>query len=412
MTDVTSNVLDELNTIPGLFGRNGLSRLEAARPTILAFCERYSPEDVDAVSAMGPAEIETYLQQLDKRILDFGFDTQEKDILFATVEDTSTNEQIVSLATDTPTPDFETIILEREGDVYPKLIAVSIPNTLDVESISTNGGIPMHIFFHPTIGQNIAEYYTATSVQGRESLKSTLDGNYYPYGWDFLYYIFLRNLTYEANTNIDSNGMLLEWAGKGLLYQIEKSGKIAVNVIPILDASRNAGDFENPELLLGILKEIQQFVTTYKGYEDNGLLPIGYTAVSAFSSGHLCVNKLMQQYNNDTFSEFYQDVLQELYMFDAPQQTNDTWVSLATAWANKYENKIIRAYSQWIPKNVNRLLASGQSPKQGEIILNSDNANFSFAWLNSSFFKGKMTNYGDWQSIHQAIPSIMLVDSL
>jgi hypothetical protein len=99
-------------------------------------------------------------------------------------------------------------------------------------------------------------------------------------------------------------------------------------------------------------------------------------------------------------------------MFDAPVQTNDNWVQLANAWAQKYGvEKVIRAYSQWTPTNVNLLLAKGQAPISSKLVVNSDNPNRSFAQLGQAYFKNIISN-SDWQAMHQAIPSLMLNDAL
>jgi hypothetical protein len=412
MNDVTTRVLDELNTIPGTTARPGLSRIEESKPFIYEFIQRYFAEDFDEAAAMNNDELFTYLQTLDKRILDFGFDTQEKQVRFTTVEDSSVNEQTLLLTDNQTQPDFETIILERDGDVIPKLVAVSLPASLDLSSFTEGGGLPFHVFFHPTLGQNTASYYTAVNQPGRESLKDTIDGNYSPYGWDFLFFIILRNLSYQANTNINANNVINEWAGKGLLYQIANADKNVINIIPVLDPQKNGGDFERPDTHLQILKEVQQFLLNRQGDVNESLLPVGKCAVSAFSSGHLCSNNLLQASGNNSFSEFYGDVLQEVYMFDAPVQTNDNWVQLANAWAQKYgDEKVIRAYSQWTPTNVNLLLAKGQAIRNSKLVLNSDNPNRSFALLGQPFFKDIISN-SDWQAMHQAIPSLMLNDAL
>lgn len=411
MNDVTSRVLDELNTIPGTSVRPGLSRIEDAKPFIYEFVQRYFASDYDNVVVMNNDELFGYLQTLDKKVFDFTFDTQEKEVSFTSVEDTSVNEQTLSITNNQTQPDFETIILERDGDVTPKLVAVSLPASLDLSSF-TEGGLPFHVFFHPTLGQNIASYYTAVNQTGRESLKDTIDGNYSPYGWDFLFFIVLRNLSYQANTNINANNVINEWAGKGLLYQIANADKNIINVIPVLDPQKNGGDFEKPDSHLQILKEVQQFLLNRQGEANENLLPIGKCAVSAFSSGHLCSNNLLQAAGNDSFSEFYGDALQEVYMFDAPVQTNDNWVQLANSWAQKYgEEKVVRAYSQWTPTNVNLLLAKGQTPVSSKLVVNSDNPNRSFAQLGQAFFKNIISN-SDWQAMHQAIPSLMLNDAL
>ena len=78
MNDVTTRVLDELNTIPGTAARPGLSRIEDAKPFIYEFIQRYFAEDFDKAAAMNNDELFSYLQTLDKRILDFSLYTGKK----------------------------------------------------------------------------------------------------------------------------------------------------------------------------------------------------------------------------------------------------------------------------------------------------------------------------------------------
>ncbi|KLT63751.1 hypothetical protein [Pedobacter sp. BMA] len=412
MIDVTTRVLDELNAIPGTTSRPGLSRFDEARFFIEAFCGRYIPDDYERATQMTNDELWEYWITVDKRSMEFEFDKQEKELLFIECEDNSVNEQTLNVVNYIADPDFKTVVLEREGDVYPKLIVLSIPNLLNISDYTDAGGIPFHVYFHPTLGQNIASHYTAVNEPGRASLKDTVDNHFMPYGWDFLFFIGLKNMTYRTSTNLDVNGKVDVWAGKGLLYQINNSGKYLPNVIPILDPTRNAGDFEDPQLLLQILKELQQFIILHNGFESPELLPVGKSAISAFSSGHICFNHLLQHATNTDLGEFFGDTLQEVYMFDAPKDTNTSWVANAHAWATTYgDDKVIRGYSQWDPNNTSLLLARGQSIMQGKNIINSDNPNRSFALIGQSFFTDILAS-ADWQSIHQAIPSLMLYDAL
>jgi len=140
---------------------------------------------------------------------------------------------------------------------------------------------------------------------------------------------------------------------------------------------------------------------------------LGATAISAFSSGHLSFNNLLRYAGNSTDTDvFFADTLQEVYMFDAPSGTNDQWVALANAWAQKYgEQKVVRGYSQWKPTNVSLLLGSAQQVEEGKVIVNSENDNRSFALLGVPFFKDAISG-GNSQSIHQVIPALMLNDAL
>ncbi|MEJ7559910.1 MAG: hypothetical protein WKF66_16480 [Pedobacter sp.] len=412
MIDVTTRVLDELNAIPGTTDRPGLSRFDEARFFMESFCERYIPDDFELVRQMSDKDLWEYWKTVDKRSLEFEFDRQEKEVLFIECEDNAVNEQTLIAVNYVADPDFKTVILEREGDVYPKLIVLSIPNLLNISDFTDAGGIPFHVYFHPTLGQNIASHYTAVNEAGRKSLKDTIDNHFMPYGWDFLFFIGLKNLTYRTSTNLDSNGKVDVWAGKGLLYQINNSGKYLPNIIPILDPAKNAGDFEDPESFLQILKEIQEYIIIDGGFESGGMLPVGRSAISAFSSGHISFNNLLQHAKKENLSEFFGDTLQEIYMFDAPKGTNTAWISNAHAWASIYGyDKVIRGYSQWDPKNTHLLLAEDQAIEQGKNIINSDNPNRSFALIGQSFFANILAS-ADGQSIHQAIPGLMLYDAL
>lgn len=412
LLDVTPRVLQELSSIPGCASRKGLDRRAYAAEFVI---QKIQQTDPDYAYELRQSQIDNNLSAVE--LLDKIVDEQQYDWLsdlnlpliesFTDLISTTdeSDETLLTPYANTLTeldPDHDVFVLEREGNVHPKLLFVSWPRTLNPKlNEDLNTPIPYFIFIHPSLGQNMSAYYEARAQKGRESLKSLEDDAFYPYGWDYLYFIGVNNL-------FDFN--------KRIAYQVAASGKDVVSIIPILHETQGAGDLLNPAKMGNILASIQAFQLSALGLisEESENPQVGPVAIGAFSAGHIFVNNLLSKIQANP--ALFEEQFQELYMFDAPEGgVNSTWVSLAQSWANKFgEDKTVRVYSQWVPSNAIKLLSKGQSVKTGKIRVNAQNANRSVGIFPSLFFKNalEMEALPDWQQVHQLIPGFFIADAM
>ena len=411
LSDVTSRILHELSSIPGSSSRQGLDRRASAEMFVLQKIQQIDPSYAEELK-QNQIDNNWSAEELLDVISDAGYDWLP-DLSLPLAEsftdlksapddlDDTLYTPFVDTLMDLD-PDHDVFVLEREGNVHPKLLFVSWPRSLNTKlNEDLNTSIPFFIFIHPDLGQNMGSYYEARAQKGRESLKSIEDDSFYPYGWDYLYFIGINNL-FDFNKRIS--------------YQVAASGKDVVTVIPILHETKGAGDILNPLKMSNILASIQAFQRSTLGLntEDSDGSAVGPVAIGAFSAGHLHVNNLLSRIQAN--GTLFQEQFQELYMFDAPEGgVNTTWVALAQSWANKFgDDKTVRVYSQWVPSNAPQLLGKGQSIKTGKIRFNANNSNRSVGIFPSLSFRKvlELEASPTWQQVHQWIPKYFIADAL
>jgi hypothetical protein len=273
--------------------------------------------------------------------------------------DKNTDEVNLQLFKQIPNSDSFNFILEREGHVQPKLIAVSIPKA---SSFKSKTSLPFLIYFRPLLGQNIEKrfggsyprkpgYYMGYENLANEPLrtlsesKKNIEKNFYPFGWDYLYFNFWPYMNYVDNPIIN----FLSSSFVGLPDQIKISNKEVVLIIPILSNEKKAGDFTEPDKLLVLLNQLQEFILREKLQNtDTGPFQLGRVAVGAFSAGNALTIKLLQNSSH----WFCRKHLQEVYGVDPPYNpqnhvdTAEEWIQSVLAWSSKDANKIIRLYTQ------------------------------------------------------------------
>jgi len=282
-------------------------------------------------------------------------------------------------------PDTEDLVLEVAGVDAPQLIAVSWPRALrrTIDSDPT----PFLIYFHPTVGQNVgAGFYEGPDLGS------------YPFGWDYLFYGLWRYLNYMGDP------ITVDPYPKGLPYQVAASGKHAVLVLPLNKKRIEVGAFLDAASAEELLREIQAFMFRREGiYEPPEL---GRTALAAFSDGNPLVARFLGLLINQRHL-FYQNILKEVYMFDAPRNSVLNWVAQAIRWARAGDgtDKMIRIYTRNNSPSHSTLL--GQStPAVPLFVASSSNGLRTAAVLPMAAWRST-----DWQTVHQLISATMLTDA-
>ncbi|MES2732355.1 MAG: hypothetical protein V4714_11415 [Bacteroidota bacterium] len=401
LSDVTDRVLREINLVPGGNQRPGTANRAFDVGALLQEKMAALPDDADKSTWQA---LLLGCEDNNIPILDSWDSRPLSAVSKLTAQATSDpNEfRIIHELADFTGADAFQVVLERSGDVHPKLLAVSFPKSL-LEQEKT----PFLIYFHPTLGQAVSSgYYTAAS-----NLKSPEDNQFYPYGWDFLFHVFWKYLNYtdrEFNTAYSL----------GLNYQVGLSGKDVAIVLPIFHPNDNinVGDFNQPDKILTLLGEIKWFFTQQVAM--NGALPSPdnfRVAMGAFSSS----NNLLANLINKTQASFCKDVLKEVYFFDPPQGIGDSCIAAALNWARNDQEKHIRFYSQWSFGTHSQILSNKKSVQSPKLVLNPDNPRRSAALLGQSFWETivnaevlKDIQSRGWAAVHSLIPSTMLVDAL
>jgi hypothetical protein len=366
----------------------------------------------------------------------------------------NTDEITLQLFNQISNSDSFNFILEREGHVQPKLIAVSIPK---VSSFKKKSSLPFLIYFRPLLGQVIEKRFGGSSggkpgfYVGYENLaneplralsepEKRIEKNFYPFGWDYLYFIFWQYMNYVDTPIINSSFF-------GLPDQIKIANKEVVLIIPILSNEKKAGDFTEPDKLLVLLNQLQEFILREKlGNTDTGPFQLGRVAVGAFSAGNALTIKLLQ---NSSHS-FCRNYLQEVYGFDPPYNpkgkvyTGEMWIQSVLAWSSKDINKIIRLYTQTSYPSIKKIANAVEDGKiektkdgNRSVLLTREEAwktllgqeviQFSdllksqlsiplqeknIKKIGSIFIKNNFKGWDIYNIIHHLIPSTMLTDAL
>lgn len=402
LTDVTDRVLRELNLVPGGGQRPGAAnRAGDAGPWLQAKMGEL-PDDADKSTWQS---LLLACEANDVTLLDT-WDPQPLSAIAGLVAQSTPDPQVFTLADGAfdfdGSAEVQHVVLERPGNVFPKLLAVSFPKSL-LDSAET----PFLIYFHPTLGQAVPSgYYTAAP-----NLKSPEDQQFYPYGWDFLFHGFWKYLNYSSPDFTTGYNI-------GLDYQVAQSGKDVAVVLPIFHSSDsiNVGDFMKPDQIMLMLAEIKWFFTQQVEMATNKPTAANFrVAMGAFSSATSLLATLLANVN----SVFCRDVLREVYFFDAPQGVGATCVTAALNWAKDNPDKHVRFYSQWTYANYNQVLGGKKTVQNSRLVVHPTNPTRSVALVPQAFWEPLVNDVAlkdikarGWAAIHALVPSTLLADAL
>ncbi|TAE55409.1 MAG: hypothetical protein EAZ89_05645 [Bacteroidetes bacterium] len=412
LTDVTARALTEINQVPGYPGRDrGVVRVpEVIGPAISAVASHPNWDTAEkrlqlVYELTGREDYAATAQQIGSwniRWLPSWPNLAPDSLYFSGL---TSSRPDIQLQRHWVEPRMKSFVLERAGDVHPKLISVTYPEHLGErlrERPSEAAAMPFLVYYHPTLGQATSSYNTA------ENLKSQQDGNYYPYGWDFLFHVFWKYLSYRGYS------VNMEYS-MGLAYQLAASGKDVVLIIPVLSKQDaiNVGDFNDPGKSLDLLRSIQQFVATQERVRPAA--DVGRVALAGFSNGNNMVTSMLAR-NHLYLRQF----VKEAYMFDAPATPGVSWINAAKVWAGTDTSKVIRIYAQ--SQFVNSRDITGGAALRSGIAVNHPARPWSVALLDRPYWsplvqihEPSSTDYFQsrtYWAIHSMIPATMLTDAL
>ena len=402
LTDVTERVLRELSLVPGGGKRPGAANRAGDAAPFLQAKLADLPDDADKTTWQS---LLLACEANDITLLDT-WDPQPLSAINTLEAAATPDPQTFTFASGAfdfdGTAEVRHVVLERPGNVFPKLVAVSFPSSL-LEQDET----PFLIFFHPTMGQAVASGYYTTAP----NLKSPEDGQFYPYGWDYLFHGLWKYLNY-ASPDFNTQYNI------GLDYQAAQSSKDVAVVLPLFHAndSINVGDYLKPDQLMLMLAEIKWFFTQKAEVVNNKPTAANFrVAMGAFSSATSLLATLLGSIN----SVFCRDALREVYFFDAPQGVGNTCVAAALNWAKDNEAKHVRFYSQWTYPNYNQVLGNKKAVQAARLVVHPTNPNRSVALVPQAFWETKVdadvlkdVRARGWAAVHSLVPSALLADAL
>jgi len=317
-------------------------------------------------------------------------------------------------------PNTVDVVLQLANVKAPKTIAVSWPN--DVLRTATADPTPFLVYFHATVGQALPKGFYENPLLGAP----------YPFNFDYVFYGLWRYMNYNGTPAgiappRDPDPLTTDPYAKGLPYQMAASGKNAVIVLPCNRAGVEVGVMTDAAAMDGILREIQSYMFRRAGiYTTPGL---GRVALAAFSAANLLTLKFLNDGQNQKH-QFYQNTLQELYMFgsfkDNAGHTPVDWINSALTWAQVGAGKMVRAYLEHPVSNLSSLVA----PLPSTIPFVATSGLFTAAVLNIAAWHAAATSVTNpnptiaapdptgrdpdkaFQDTHQLISAMMLVDAL
>jgi hypothetical protein len=334
-----------------------------------------------------------------------------------------------SIKSDLIIPQTKDIVLMGEGKNKPIVYGISIPTSL-LDPLNPTNALQFNVHFRPNPAYSTNTYYEIPSIAQipvNSRFKNFYNHrNYYPFGWDYLYFKLWYNL-YHTTGKINRDYTL------GLAYQAYKSKKEVVTVMPLLDTkSFKEESIVNIEGLHGMLEGIKKFIVkAFLANRDNSSeINIRRVSLSCNSNGVDYVLNLLPH--------LYQlDYIRELYLFDPTDLDNlhNWFVQHSLKWAGNNPDRFIRIYTQpytafntrfdvindrkvLSKRKINSILSNPNFPGRS---LSEINVTLYEKYLQNSDFFPRETDrfdvknfsvYDKWSLCHSMIPSIMYKDAL
>lgn len=458
--DVTDVALKEINLVPGYDLRKtdpkgmGDDRIFRIWSMLLKNIDETAPDLVplrDSLLAKKEkkqdfsAEFRSLINEAKKRNLPWlthwGCQKMEK-YYYAKAEPTNKRgvEKIVIHKKDI-TPQTRDFVIEAEGNHKPKLYAVSVPENYFLPEKKLNR-LFLSVFFRPAPWQAADhEYQIEAALKPVDtSLRTKIPGrDFYPYGWDYLFFNLWSYL--YTLTNLPNDDFLM-----GLAYQAYLSEKDVITVVPMMDINLKGEEIIEAKSFGQIMDGIAQFVTqkiqetnpSFKTKEfvygaeelfnDTNAASPYRVAVSANSNGCIYALSLFQTGLNKL------NFVKEVYLFDPSQLENvhNNWVNAALAWAGRNSDRYVRVYTQPFAAFTDRNkvinhkkvetpntiefhqgldLQQVRSLAEFNLSLLQTQPDFDKSFI-SSFKNTKPGDINEWRAKHSMIPGLMYTDAL
>jgi hypothetical protein len=295
------------------------------------------------------------------------------------------------------TVDNENVVLRLAGVDAPQLFSVSWPRSMT--PTETSGPTPMLVYMRPGVGQEV-QYgnYQAANLPP------------YPFNYDYVEFALFQFLSYAGDPVNHYHDP------KGVPYQVAKSGKSVVTVIPCNRVGVEFGKLLDSKAAQVMLEAIQAFMFRRAGVSK---LPesIGHVAIAAFSSGNNYLTQMLANPANRA-STFLKEHVTDVFFFDPPVNAVDACVAAALSWSGSNPARHIRLYSQGLHPGHAKLL--GSAPPNGLFITQSvDGRNTAAVMSTDDWSRTLVAILGRplhrpvlWGDVHQIIPSTMLTHAM
>ena len=285
----------------------------------------------------------------------------------------------------------DNVVLKLAGVNAPQLFAVAWPAI--VRRKANAAPTPLFLFIRQGSGQNVAAGFFKGGQLGP-----------YPNNFDYADVCLFGNLHYGKPP-------LESWGPKGVPYQVAKAGVNAVTVIPCNSVGPEFGVLGDTEETGRILDELQAFMF-WKAGVASPPATIGKTAIGAFSSGNLFLNKWLKNPANRK-GNFLSSVVTAIYFLDPPKNAVVDCVTSALKWAGGPErDKRVRLYTTSPSSNAHQKLLGSKPPRE-PYVRNSPDNRHTASVVSVSSWKKTFPNFAvDWDYSHHAIAATMLTHAL
>jgi hypothetical protein len=297
-------------------------------------------------------------------------------------------------------------VLEIAGTDVPRVISVSWPDGVPRDSSS----VPFVIYFRPTTAQNPQDF----------------QGFPYPFSEPYMRFCLRNFMAYDGGPGAASVRPLgAAVFSKGIPYQLAAAGANAVTVLasPRFGNQPEFGRWMDGLFVEHILGQVAAFFARRGGF----YLPqfISRVACGCFSSGAIFLADFLES-NHST--SLYQDLLRELWVFDAVDGNDGLGrpqarrvMQHAIQWQQQGDDRLIRAYTQhsWIAEYQQLVGApptrpgSGVSADLNTKIMLLDQPTWQRTTATASS-QGELlpTVSNNWfQAVHQLIAATLLTDA-
>jgi len=326
-------------------------------------------------------------------------------------------------------PKTKDIVILSDSKNKPIVYGLSIPISL-FDKLNQTKALQFNVHFRPNPSYSTNTHYEIPSraqIPINFRFKNFYNQrNYYPFGWDYLYFKMWYNL-YHTTGTINMDYIL------GLAYQASMSKKEVITVVPLLDTkSFKEEHIVKVEGFHDILEGIRKFIVKSFLSDRNNFSEINIRRVSLScnSNGVDYVLNLLPQLHK-------LDYIKELYLFDptALDNLHNWFVQHALKWAGNNPDKYIRIYTQpysafntrYDVINDRKVLSQ---KKINSILINPQFPGRSLAEINISLYHkflqntdlypeesdrnyvNKLSIFEKWSLCHSMIPSIMYKDAL
>ena len=327
-TDVTQTVINEINSIPDFDSikrgicTNSKSKRENYINEYISNLKRNVK--IDEIKNGNQVLLNDWNTEESKsdffiQTNDLGFSPNELNRFSQTVK-----EQIDIIQFDSVKPDYIEFVLQRQDSdkKHPQLFSISIPKEFIRDEKTKLSKLAFSIYFHTPLSNGIGGGFYV----GDNCLKANSDANFYPFGWDFLFHVLLKNkiLLVKAHTLSKKKEIVIVPI---LNHEPVKSAAgVVIDEVAL-------GEMNNNNTMIDIIDSIQKYLI--KKYSGNDVFKLPYELnFYAFSGGNVSLLKLLATIKIPS------DYLKKVSFFDPPEYDRTGLISFierATSKRNFYD---------------------------------------------------------------------------